>query len=91
MSKELYLKRQKEKERKRLMNQEARAKRSPDEQLARLDKLLGKDQGAKKERARLLKQIEEEKKNNIKAYKETKKKEFKKATIIKKPNKRKDK
>ena len=35
---------------------QARAKRSPQEQLARLDKLLGKNVGAKKERARLARQ-----------------------------------
>lgn len=36
---------------------EERAKRSPQQQLDHLDRLLGKDQGAKRERARLLKAI----------------------------------
>lgn len=39
------------------LNQEARAKRSPEEQLDVLDKKLGKGIGAKKERAKLLAQI----------------------------------
>lgn len=42
-------------------NKEAREKRSPEAQLKVLDKRLGKNQGAAKERARLLKQIEEAK------------------------------
>lgn len=37
---------------------ESRAKRSPQEQVAKLDMLFGKDQGAKKERARLAKKVE---------------------------------
>lgn len=36
----------------------ARAKRSPSQQLAMLDQRLGKGKGAKRERARLLAQIE---------------------------------
>lgn len=39
---------------------EERAKRSPQQQLDRLDKMFGKDQGAKKERARLLKAIKKD-------------------------------
>lgn len=38
-------------------NLKARAARSPQQQLDRLDTLLGKGQGARKERARLAKQI----------------------------------
>ncbi len=38
--------------------QEKRQARSPEQQLELLNNKLGKDQGAKKERARLLKQIE---------------------------------
>lgn len=41
-----------------LKNERDRAKRSPTQQLAMLDKRLGKGKGAKKERARLLAQIE---------------------------------
>ena len=40
---------------------EARANRTDEEQLERLDFLLGKDQGAQKERARLLRRIENSK------------------------------
>jgi len=39
---------------------EARAKRSDKQQLAHLDKLLGKNKGAQKERARLKKNISNE-------------------------------
>lgn len=39
------------------VRQEARAKRSAEEQLRRLDRLLGEGCGAKKERARLTKEI----------------------------------
>lgn len=39
-------------------NEQERAKRSPSQQLALLDKRLGKGRGAKKERARLKLQIE---------------------------------
>lgn len=42
---------------------EARAKRSPEEQLKLLDKRLGQGKGAHKERSRLEKQIREAKKN----------------------------
>ncbi len=42
--------------------QEAASKRTPEEQLARLDELLGKGQGAKKERAKLQARIEKAKK-----------------------------
>lgn len=38
-------------------NQEARALRSPQEQMVKLDQLLGKGQGAVRERARLRKQM----------------------------------
>ena len=39
-------------------NHEARSKRSPEEQLHILYQRLGKDQGAKKERARLLNEMQ---------------------------------
>jgi hypothetical protein len=44
-----------------IARQEARAARSDDQQLARLDELFGPGVGAKKERARLLSRIEERK------------------------------
>ena len=40
---------------------EAAKNRTPEEQLARLDKMLGKGKGAKKERARLKKKIQDRK------------------------------
>ncbi len=49
----------KEKEALRQDNKRARAARSPEEQIKRLDWLLGKNMGAVKERARLDKQISE--------------------------------
>lgn len=54
---ELHKARQEAKVARRLTNQEARAKRTAEEQLARLDSILGKGQGARKERARLLAEI----------------------------------
>ena len=56
-ARERYQARQEAKVAKRMANLAARAKRSPEEQLARLDSILGKGQGARKERARLLAQI----------------------------------
>ena len=48
---------------------EARAKRSAQQQLTHLDKLLGKNKGAKKERARLNAEIAESKKQKNKSKK----------------------
>jgi len=42
-----------------LSRQEERANRSPAQQIQHLDKILGKGQGATKERARLAKMMEE--------------------------------
>jgi len=53
--------RQKAKQERLEARQEARAARTDEEQLARLDKLLGPDMGAKRERARLHKRIEKKK------------------------------
>lgn len=44
-----------------LSNKESREQRTPEQQLALLDKKFGKGQGAQRERARLLKQIEDRK------------------------------
>ena len=46
---------------------EERAKLTDEQQLARLDKLLGKDVGAKKERAKLLQRISSRKTKATKA------------------------
>lgn len=46
-------------------NQEARAERTPQQQLATLDKRLGDGLGAVKERAKLQKQIEDAKKPKV--------------------------
>lgn len=61
-------------------NLEIRNKRTPVQQLAVLNSRLGKEQGAKKERERLLKLIEESKnkKEEIKEEKEIKKQRKKK-------------
>ena len=53
--------RKRSKEEARIVRQEARASRTDEQQLARLDKLLGPGVGAKKERARLAKRIEDRK------------------------------
>lgn len=52
--------------------QEARKRRSDEQQLARLDAMFGEGQGAKRERARLLKRIRQQKetKKNETATKE---------------------
>jgi len=42
---------------------EERAKRTPEQQIARLDQMFGKGKGAAKERARLAKQISDSKKS----------------------------
>ena len=61
-------------------NLEARKKRSPIQQIAVLNSRLGKDEGAKREREKLLKLIEEEKnkkeeKTEVKEKKKKKKEE----------------
>ena len=45
---------------------EERAKRTPQQQIERLDQMFGKGEGAKKERAKLAKQIAESKKGKKK-------------------------
>ena len=47
-------------------NETDRAKRSPQAQLAKLDRVLGKDKGAKKERARLALMVDGKSKNKKK-------------------------
>ena len=56
-------------------NREARSKRSPEQQIASLDKRLGKGKGASKERGRLLKQMEDAKKPKVNDETKTKAKE----------------
>jgi hypothetical protein len=51
--------RREEKRQQALARQEARNKLTPAQQLAKLDALLGKGKGAKRERARLQKLIDE--------------------------------
>jgi hypothetical protein len=62
-----------------LKNLEIRKKRTPIQQIAVLNSRLGKEQGAKKERERLLKLIEESKnqKEEVKEKKEKKEKKKK--------------
>lgn len=64
--------RKKTKEEARVARQEARTARTDEQQLARLDELLGPGAGAKRERARLHKRIEDRK---AKAAKKAAKKE----------------
>lgn len=52
--------------------QEERAKRSPKEQLVRLDNMFGKGEGAQKERKRLQEMIDKEKQSGKKKKKENK-------------------
>ena len=53
-----WQKRQPDKKSEAIARQEERDQRSNEEQLVRLDKMLGKDKGARKERARLSKSKE---------------------------------
>jgi len=62
--------REKEKEEARLARQETRVERTDEQQLARLDKLLGKGVGAVSERARLCERIEKRKSQPKKEKKE---------------------
>lgn len=51
------------------LRDEERAKRTPQEQLALLDRKFGKDEGAKKERTRLLQQIQGQRSKKAEASK----------------------
>ena len=55
----MWKQKQAEKKERALERQEVASKRTPQEQLARLDKMFGEGQGARKERAKLNKRIEE--------------------------------
>jgi len=55
----MYQARQKDKKDALLLRQQQRAERTAKQQLEVLDKRLGKGMGARKERARLLKQVSE--------------------------------